>query len=149
MVDTPGPRGGCGLGQNVYGVSLRETHEKSQWSRPILAFGHTLNSHPPCTCKASLVFSPAGGPRGMIISREKSTGHRNDWVALRSQGVEPQPSCGCTSSHCHSEDTLSQLPLSSHGCCPASSLPPSCLATVPVSGLDTKHLFLVGEDRDP
>ena len=23
MVDTPGPRGGCGLGQNVYGVSLK------------------------------------------------------------------------------------------------------------------------------
>lgn len=44
------------------------------------------------------------------------------YVPLGNQGREPGSGSGVTSSHCHSEDRLSRLPLSGRGCHSASSL---------------------------
>lgn len=70
---------------------------------------------------------------GLMFSREMSNllatvcPEARHYVSLGNQGLEPESGSGVTSSHCHSEDRLSRLPLSGLECRSASSLPKGSL----------------------
>lgn len=74
---------------------------------------HMLSQPGPFTCQRSW---------GLIFSRETSNllatvcPEVRHYMPLGNQGLEPESGSGVTSSHCHSEDRLSRLPLSGLGC---------------------------------